>query len=669
MASRWVALLVLAVITVAAGLPGVMTLPPMDRDEARFAQATAQMIRLSDGEKPACLTEDQAHSLAPKGLPEAQQQTANDLSRRIAGATTLCFQDEQRNKKPIGIHWLQATAVQLFAGGNPDNIWVYRLPSLLGAILAVWGCYAAGCSLLGRRAAFFGAALLAPTIVLGIEANLAKTDAMLAGATTLAMAALARLYVARPVFDETGMASERPRLRGAAMGFWLAMALGVLVKGVTPLVAGLTILAIALMDRDVRWLRPALWWPAILAFLVITAPWFILINVFTEGQWLLEALGQDAGGKIVSTQEQHGGPFGYHLGVLALGAFPMIILVLPGLTRALGAAFTRRAIDRPGLRFLLAWLVPTWLFFELLPTKLAHYTLPIYPALALMAGAVLAAIVERRANASTWLMSFVSALVFAVSAAALALAVIILPAISTVDGFSAIDDAPMSTLQQILGDFEDSLSTFELAGAIALGMGLVAAPFMFLVARAPRAFLAVVIAPAIAWHIVALQYVAPKQQDMFTSAKLDQVLEGMVLHPVQHDTPPILISGYTEPSLVFLLGGKVELLPGDASPSEIACRAVEKRDRAIIVPEAIQDAVEDEVVRLGGNFVTPKPDSQLTRPGSDVIEGINYSRGDVVSLVIFDNKNPVPDACAPDAAPEETAAPRPAAVSAPTPTN
>jgi 4-amino-4-deoxy-L-arabinose transferase-like glycosyltransferase len=43
----------------------------------------------------------------------------------------------------------------------------------------------------------------------------------------------------------------------------------------------------------------------------------------------------------------------------------------------------------PGTRFLLAWLVPAWLVFELMLTKLPHFVLPLYPAVAvLIAGIV-----------------------------------------------------------------------------------------------------------------------------------------------------------------------------------------------------------------------------------------------------------------------------------------
>lgn len=41
-------------------------------------------------------------------------------------------------------------------------------------------------------------------------------------------------------------------------------------------------------------------------------------------------------------------------------------------------AWVRRR--EPQIVFLLAWIVPTWLVFEAVPTKLPHYVLPLYPA-------------------------------------------------------------------------------------------------------------------------------------------------------------------------------------------------------------------------------------------------------------------------------------------------
>ena len=150
------AYLILALIAGLAALAGVFTLPPLDRDESRFAQATAQML-----------------------------ETGNFVE--------INFLDEERNKKPVGIHWLQAASVAALSSAEAREIWAYRIPSMFGAMLAALACFWGGQRLVGREAAFAGAALFAATVMLGIEGGIAKTDAVLAGATTLALAALANL--------------------------------------------------------------------------------------------------------------------------------------------------------------------------------------------------------------------------------------------------------------------------------------------------------------------------------------------------------------------------------------------------------------------------------------------------------------------------------------------
>ena len=140
-------------------LPGLARLPVTDRDEARFAQATRQMLETGD-------------------------------------FIAIRYQDEARNKKPAGIYWLQAAAVALFSNAESNVIWPYRLPSLLGATAASLMTFGMGAALVGRPAAFVGAALLATSLGVVVEAHLAKTDAVLLACVTAAQLALGRIYYA-----------------------------------------------------------------------------------------------------------------------------------------------------------------------------------------------------------------------------------------------------------------------------------------------------------------------------------------------------------------------------------------------------------------------------------------------------------------------------------------
>ena len=95
----WRPYLLLALLCLGLYAPGLASLPVTDRDEARFAQATRQMLETRD-------------------------------------FIAIRFQDEARNKKPGGIYWLQAAAVALLSDADSNAIWPYRLPSALGATVA-----------------------------------------------------------------------------------------------------------------------------------------------------------------------------------------------------------------------------------------------------------------------------------------------------------------------------------------------------------------------------------------------------------------------------------------------------------------------------------------------------------------------------------------------------
>ena len=127
------------------------------------------------------------------------------------------------------------------------------------------------------------------------------------------------------------------------------------------------------------WLRSTnpLW--GMLLVLLLISPWLIAITIQSQGAFLEQSLGNDFAAKIAGGQESHGAWPGYYLLLSAASFWPTILFVLPGIVLALA----RRA--EPGIRFLLAWAASWWLIVELLPTKLPHYVLEAYPALAILA--------------------------------------------------------------------------------------------------------------------------------------------------------------------------------------------------------------------------------------------------------------------------------------------
>ena len=340
---RAVALLV--VFSLIAFIPGFFQIPPVDRDEARFAQATKQMVESGE-------------------------------------YVDIRFQDEVRYKKPVGIYWLQAAAVKageaLGVGNARTTIWLYRLPSLAGAIGAVLLTYWAALAFVARRAALMAALMMASSILLGVEARLAKTDAMLLLTCVAAMGAMARIYLMSRRAPDAAIGWKTPAI------LWTALAGGVLVKG--PLIlmfVVLTALTLSILDRSAKWIwrmRPL---AGIAWMILLVLPWFIAIVAKSGDSFFVQALGQDMLAKITSGQEAHGAPPGLYFVLFWVTFWPGSVLA------GLAAPKVWKARREPGAQFLLAWLVPSWIIFEAVMTKLPHYVLPLYPAIAILIAGIM----------------------------------------------------------------------------------------------------------------------------------------------------------------------------------------------------------------------------------------------------------------------------------------
>jgi 4-amino-4-deoxy-L-arabinose transferase-like glycosyltransferase len=335
----------LIVFSLIAFIPGFFQIPTVDRDEARFAQAAKQML-----------------------------ETGEYVDIRL--------QDDVRYKKPVGIYWLQAAAVK--AGevlGVPNarsTIWLYRLPSLAGAIGGVLLTYWAALAFVPRRTALVAALMMASSILLGVEARLAKTDAMLLLTSVAAMGAMARIYLLSRRAPDRAIGWQAPAI------LWTAIAAGVLIKG--PLIVMfvvLTAVTLSIVDRSAKWLwrlRPLIG----LAWLILlVSPWFIAIIAKSGDSFFVQAVGQDMLGKVASGQETHGAPPGLYFLLFWVTFWPGCILA------GLAAPMVWKARREPGAQFLLAWLIPSWIVFEAIITKLPHYVLPLYPAIAILIAGIM----------------------------------------------------------------------------------------------------------------------------------------------------------------------------------------------------------------------------------------------------------------------------------------
>jgi len=313
--------------------PGQTTIAPMDRDEARFAQASKQM--LADGDY-----------ITPR------------------------FQQELRAKKPVGIYWLQSASASLFGA---ESIASYRLPSLIGGLMVLAATvYFARFFFLWPYGLLLGA-LMSTNVVLVVESHLAKTDALLAALIAVQQITLWRMI---------DLHRDRSYVSGKyAVLFWTMMAMAILIKGpIAPVIAALTLLTLMAAERRLDFYKPL---RPILGLVILTAlviPWVVMVTSATDGAFLSIAVKGDLVSKIQSGQESHGAP-------------PLTYLALMMVTLWPASLFFARAIPliikgwrHPNILFCLAWVVPFWILLELTPTKLPHYPLPVYMGLVMLMG-------------------------------------------------------------------------------------------------------------------------------------------------------------------------------------------------------------------------------------------------------------------------------------------
>ncbi len=533
--------LILTLFCLILWAPGVFSLPPLDRDESRFAQASKQMLETGD-------------------------------------LIDIRFGHVPRYKKPVGIYWMQSAATAVAGFGERTAIWTYRLPSLLGALAAVWLTFWCAGAFLRREVALLAGALLGSTLLLTGEATIATTDAVLTACILGAQAVLFRVWLAA---NGTIAAPSR----WVVLAGWVAFGLAVLVKGpVIFTVTGLTVIGLCAWTRQWRWLggtRPLI---GIAIVVIIVAPWVIAIGLKSHWQFFQQSLGNDFANKIAGGQESHGFPPGYFLIALTPSFWPAVLFLLPGLVAAV------RQHRDPAIRFLLVWLA-TWVVFELVPTKLPHYVLPLYPVLAILS-ALWAA--WPQAVASWWdrITFGLAPVQFALGAIVFAAAPVLLPA-----------------------KYGDGLAWWALVPAALVAIIAIAALVFYFRRQMLAAALAVLAAPLIAYPLLTAG-VGPALSQLWVSPRLASQLKTLA----RPGDPPPALAGYIEPSMLFLTGTETRLTDGgasaaDAKAGEGGLAVVESREQEAFGARLVQR--ELEAVEVGR------------------VDGLNYSNGRQVHLRIW----------------------------------
>jgi 4-amino-4-deoxy-L-arabinose transferase-like glycosyltransferase len=294
-------------------------------------------------------------------------------------------------EKPPLKYWLIAVSYRVF--GQHD--WAARLPLILSVIALCWVTMRFGYWAYGKREGFNAGLVLATCVGLFLFTRILIVEAMLTLGITVALFAMLRALDP----DE-----DHPRRWAALMA--LSMALAVLLKGligvVFPIAIGVLYLLVTrqLFSR-ITWqrLRPI---SGALLFLLVAAPWHVLATLQNPPYFAFT---------FHSVPGEYHGFFWYYfinehvlrfLGLryphdyntvprVLFWALHLVWLFPWSVYLPAVAKLNYKPIDRAGRANLLAlcWIGFVLLFFTFSTTQ-EYYSVPIYPALALLIGAAMA---------------------------------------------------------------------------------------------------------------------------------------------------------------------------------------------------------------------------------------------------------------------------------------
>ncbi len=535
--------LLLFLFSLVMTLSGLASLPPIDRDESRFVQATKQMAESGD-------------------------------------YIDIRFQDASRYQKPVGIYWLQSAAVTLSGKGAEAPIWVYRTISALGIAIAVLAIAWTGTNLFGANAGIAAGLVMAAIFATAFEGRDAKTDAMLLACCVAAQGALAQIYLASR--------RNEPVAGHLWWIFWIAQGAAILIKGPIARLGGGRRGAVRLRAR--RGGAEAQGRTRPVACRGDRAA--LARRYHLEEPWRFPAAGRRQGharqGRL--GRGSHGLPPGFYMLTYSLFMWPFGLIAVGAGLQALN-----RLRDDVRLRFCLAWYIPFWLVFELIPTKLPHYVLPAYPGMALLIGWLLT-LQPEDANAplKRWQQWLWWSTAFGLVVVSLGLAAVCI-------------GAPIYITH--------TFSWWSIpAAAAALGTGYFAFSRQL---QVPLPRIGATAACAGITYALLFGVIAPSLKPIWLSPAIKQA----VLANRPCDTTVLASARYQEPSLVFLVGTKTVLTDVGGVAEHLLA------DPACALGLA---PIEDEQKLNGMLSLRGKSANRVAE-----IDGLNYSSGDKLSLGLY----------------------------------
>jgi len=482
--------------------------------------------------------------------------------------------------KPPLLYWLMSLPIRLT---GPTEL-ACRFFGVLGTALTCLLTYFIGKQLLGTKAGLWAMVILASTLMILVVGSSAVSDAVLLPFIIAVIAVFAQLM-------RYGISLSHVFLMGVALG------LGMLTKGpigLMPLPAIATILCLSRKTRTTTWRDVCAVAASLAIGFMIFAAWAIPANHFTDGQFVHEFIGRHVITRALKPMEHHGGNFllylPYYLPVVIVAFFPWT-LHLPG---AISAVVGGRVGGKYGRIFLISWVVPTFIIMSLAATKLPHYILFIWPALAL---AVAGTIIAEQQNRLTerdkiWLRRGVW--FFGPLAIAMALGLMIGPWFIQIPGLR--------------------WSGFA-SGMVLLVMAVIAIHQQR--ANHPQVAAKVLLVCMLVFEIPILFGVLPAIEQVKISPSLARVVNDKTAKDV-----PVAAYKYREPTLNFYIGRHIDVLRTEKDVIDWAKRPI---SGILVIPKKNLNEIQQRYGNLPLENIASK-------------EGFNYSKGKALEVVAL-NRN------------------------------
>ncbi len=521
-----------------------------DRDEPRFSRATVEMV-------------ESGNYLYPT------------------------FNGSLRPDKPILIYWLMSVPVRLLGVSELSCRLVAPIATLLAALLAAWIAYRLG----GRQAGLLAGLCMMLTPLMAVSGTAATTDALLLACISGAIFAFLLSWL--DGFRIWHILLMIASLAGA-----------MLTKGPVGLVVPLLVIASIMIFVRTGAIRPLPYtgWLlfAVASSTILFLAWGLPANAATNGKFLQMGIGKHVVSRSLTAMESHGGKnfffYFYYLPVLLLTFFPWT-LYLPRL-------FARKNSPSPGNmtlpaatvgRLLLCWVIPVVVLMSLVATKLPHYILPAWPALAVATALGIQRASRDGKEGNRSVAAKTGLLLFLVVGSALGLGLIIAPWFLPLFG----------------------------ARIPATGVGLIFLAMVILAWRQYRiarheAVAAILMAGMIAVLMSASLLLLPALEKHKPAPFIAEVILNR-----SDSSVPVTTCGFGEPSLNFYIGrSPIMAIETDALPAWAAAPG-----KGILVIT--------ELKRRGQRCLDDSPAIDTL----DIIPGFNYSQGKWVRVHILTRDN------------------------------